>query len=114
MDPDQDQPRRVPAPRDGGRDTGCDSGEAWFPVVPAPRRAPSLECLPSRVTTPGERPVPSAALVVAPRSSALAVSEPAVPGLLRCWVRTVAHAVHVAVDGLRSLLGTMVPAPASR
>jgi hypothetical protein len=110
MDPDQHPPRRVPAPRDGGRDLGGDGGDAWYPCVPAPRVAPDLERLPAAVATI-ERPEPSAALVLVPRS---AVTDAGVTGLLRAWGRAVARAVHAAVDGVRTVLGALVPTPAAR
>ncbi|PVZ09481.1 hypothetical protein [Actinomycetospora cinnamomea] len=117
MDPDHDPPRRVPAPRAGGHDAGGDpGGEARDPFVPVPRRAPAVERLPDGVTTSTEPPAPaSAALVPAPRPAAdLAAGEAGVPRALRSWVRAVARAVRIAVDGVRSLLDALVPAPASR
>jgi len=112
MDPDQHPPRGVPAPRDGGRELRGDGGEAWFPFVPRPRVAPDLERLPVAVVTT-ERPQPSTALVLVPRP-ALAVSAPGVSGLLRTWGRAVARSVHAAVDGVRTLLGALLPTPAAR
>ncbi|GLZ46651.1 hypothetical protein Acsp06_28360 [Actinomycetospora sp. NBRC 106375] len=111
MDPDQDRPW-VPRPRAGGEDTG----DAWFPVVPAPRAAPTLEQMPGRVATLTERPAaPTAAVVpVAPRSAALAVRDAGLPGLLSSWRRAVVRLVGAAVDGFRSVIGLLVAAPASR
>ena len=103
MDPDQDP--RVPAPRDGGRDTAEDGGYPFLPYVPAPRVAPALERL-DRVATP---PSPWTARVPVP-----VVRDPEVPGLLRTWGRAVTRAVHVAVDGVRSLFDALVPTPAHR
>lgn len=40
MDEDEDRPDGVPAPREGGREY------LGHHVVPAPRTAPALECLP--------------------------------------------------------------------
>jgi len=117
MDPDQEPPRRVPAPRDGGRDLDGDTGgEAWYPYVPAPRGAPALERLTGRAATPAAHPAPPAgALVLVPqRPLALTVHDPGVSVVLRSWARAVVRAVHVAVDGVRSLLDALVPAPASR
>ncbi|HWN28521.1 MAG TPA: hypothetical protein VNP37_16265 [Actinomycetospora sp.] len=115
MDPDQHPPRRVPAPRDGGRDLGGDGGDAWYPFVPAPRVAPDLERLPAVAAAPTARPEASTALVLVPRpASALAVSDAGVTGLLRAWGRAVARAVHAAVDGVRTVLGALVPTPAAR
>ncbi|MHC1561779.1 hypothetical protein ACR9E3_22685 [Actinomycetospora sp. C-140] len=113
MDPDQDRPW-VPRPREGGEDTG----DAWFPVVPAPRAAPVLEQLPGRVATLAERPAaasaPTAAPVpVAPRSTALAVRDAGVPGLLLAWRRAAVRLVRAAVDGVRSVIGLLVAAPGS-
>ncbi|WP_433785070.1 hypothetical protein ACQPX6_01995 [Actinomycetospora sp. CA-101289] len=105
MDPDQHPPRRVPAPREGGRDLGGDGGDAWFPFVPAPRVAPEIERLPAVVVTPAERP---GALVLAPPRP----TAPAVPDLLRTWSRAVVRAVHAAVDGVRTLFDALVPTPA--
>jgi hypothetical protein len=114
MDPDQHPPRRVPAPRDGGRERGGDGGDAWFPFVPGPRVAPDLERLSGAIATI-ERPEPSTALVLVPRPApALATPDAGVPGLLRSWGRAVARAVHAAVDGVRTLLGALVPTPAAR
>jgi hypothetical protein len=118
MDPDHDQPPWVPQPRAGGGEPGG----GWFPLVPAPRVAPDLERMPGRVATldaPAERSAgstaPSTELVPVPRrSDAVAVRDAGVPGLLRAWGRTVARLVHAAVDGVRSLLDALVPAPASR
>jgi hypothetical protein len=116
MDPDQHPPRRVPAPRDGGRDLGGDGGDAWYPCVPAPRVAPDLERLPAVAAVPTARPEPSTALVPVPRPSALAGT--GVTGLLRAWGRAVARAVHAVVDGVvdgvRTVLGALVPTPAAR
>lgn len=111
MDPDQHPPRRVPAPRDGGRDLGGDGGDAWYPCVPAPRVAPDLERLPAGAAEPTARPEPSAALVLVPRS---AVTDSGVSGLLRAWRRAVARALSAAVDGVRAVLGALVPTPAAR
>jgi hypothetical protein len=117
MDPDHDLPPWVPRPREGGDEPGG----GWFPVVPAPRVAPELERLPGRVATldvpaPAARTaVPSAELVpVADRSGAVTVRDAGIPGLLRGWGRAVARLVQAAVDGVRSVLGALVPAPASR
>jgi hypothetical protein len=110
MDPDQHPPRRVPAPRDGGRELGGDGGDAWCPFVPAPRVAPEPECLPGAVATI-ERPEPSAALVLVPRP---AVTDAGVSGLLRAWGRALARALSAAVDGVRAVLGALVPTPAPR
>jgi hypothetical protein len=115
MDPDQDRPPRVPPPRQGG-----DTGGGWYPVVPAPRVAPALERLPGRVATLPDRPVetpapPSAALVpVTRRSAAVAVPDAWLPGVLRSWAGAVVRLVHAALDGVRSLLGALIPAPTSR
>jgi hypothetical protein len=106
MDPDQHPPRRVPAPREGGRDLGGDGGDAWFPFVPAPRVAPEIERLPAVVVAPAVRP--ETALVLAPRPAA----DTGVPDLLRTWSRAVVRAVHAAVDGVRTLLGALAPTPA--
>jgi hypothetical protein len=111
MDPDQHPPRRVPAPRDGGRELGGDGGDAWYPSVPAPRVAPELERLPGGVATT-ERPEPSAALVLVPRPTALAATDAGVSGLLRAWGRAVARTLHAAVDGVRTVLGALVATPA--
>jgi hypothetical protein len=114
MDPDHDLPPWVPSPRQGGGEPGG----GWFPVVPAPRVAPALERLPGRVATleaPAPERAPSAALVPVPHhSAAVAVRDGGVPGVLLAWGRTVARLVQAAVDGVRSLLGALVPAPASR
>ena len=120
MDPDQDRPR-VPRPRADGEDTG----DAWFPVVPAPRTAPTLERLPGQVATLAERPAvpptpptpatPAVAPVPVPhRSADLAVRDAGLPGVLRSWGRAVARLVHAAVDGVRSVVGLLLAAPASR
>jgi hypothetical protein len=109
MDPDQHPPRRVPAPRDGGRELGGDGGDAWYPFVPAPRVAPELERLPVGVATTG-RSEPSTALVLVPRPT----TAPAVTGLLRAWGRAVARTLSAAVDGVRAVLGALVPTPAAR
>jgi hypothetical protein len=115
MDPDQHPPRRVPAPRDGGRDLGGDGGDAWYPCVPAPRVAPDLERLPALAAVPTARPEPSTALVHVPRPRTLAVTtDSSVIGLLRAWGRAAARAVHAAVDGVRTVLGALVPTPAAR
>jgi hypothetical protein len=115
MDPDQHPPGRVPAPRDGGREPGGDGGEAWFPFVPGPRVAPELECLPATVAVPIPRREPSAALVLRPRRvPALPVPDAGLPGVLRSWGRAVSRAVHAAVDGVRAVLGALVPTPAAR
>ncbi|WP_328303278.1 hypothetical protein [Actinomycetospora sp. NBC_00405] len=108
MEPDQDP--RVPAPRDGGRETAEDGGYPFLPFVPAPRVAPWIERMP--VTAPLPTPV------TAPVSTAL-VPAPVAPGaglpaLLRAWGRAVSRAVHAAVDGVRSLFDALVPAPAPR
>ena len=114
MDPDQHPPRRVPAPRDGGRRRGADGGDAWHPVVPGPRVAPDLERLPLGIAT-AERPAPSAALVPVPRpAAARTVPDGGVSGLLRSCGRVVARAVHAAVDRVWTLLGALVPAPTAR
>jgi hypothetical protein len=105
MDPDQDP--RVPAPRDGGREIAEDGGYPFLPFVPAPRVAPALERLTGPVTPPAR--VPSAALVPVP-----VVRDDGLPGLLRTWGRVATRAVHVAVDGLRSLFDALVPTPAPR
>jgi len=110
MDPDQDRPPRVPQPRVGGGEPG-----EWCPLVPAPRVAPALETLPGRVATLADRPAPPAALVPVPRRAtavATAVRDAGLPGVLRSWGRAVAQAVHAAVDGVRSLLAALAPAPA--
>jgi hypothetical protein len=116
MDPEQDRPPWVPSPRvDGG-----DVGGGFHPVVPAPRDAPALEQLSGRVATLAERPVglasrPSAALVPVPRrTTAMAVHDAGLPGVLRSWARAVTRLVHAAVDGVRSLLDALAPAPAPR
>ena len=118
MEPDE-QPPWVPAPREGGRDLGGDG--AGYPVIPAPRRAPSLERIPATVATLTAPPLApshtsSTALVLAPRhSTALAVRDAGVPGLLRTWGRAVARLVHTALDGVRALVDALVPpAPAPR
>jgi hypothetical protein len=114
MDPDHDLPPWVPSPREGGGEPGG----GWFPVVPAPRVAPALERLPGRVATleaPAPERVISAALVPVPhRCTAVTVRDVGAPGVLRVWGRTVARLVVAAVDGVRSLLGALVPAPAPR
>jgi hypothetical protein len=114
MDPDHDQPPWVPQPRTGGGEPGG----GWFPLVPAPRVAPDLERMTGRVATldaPAERSAASTELVPVPRrSGAVALRDTGVPGLLRAWGRTVARLVHAAVDGVRSLLDALAPAPASR
>jgi hypothetical protein len=115
MDPDQHPSRRVPAPRDGGRERGADGGDAWYPCVPRPRVAPDLERLPGGVATPSERHEPSMARVPAPRpATALTEPDAGVAGLLRSWGRAVTRAVHAAVDRVRTLLGALVPTPAAR
>lgn len=101
MEPDQDP--RVPAPRDGGRETAEDGGYPFLPVVPAPRAASWVERMP--VTAP--LPIPSTAL-------APVVPDGGLPALLRTWGRAVTRAVHMAADGVRSLFDALVPAPASR
>ncbi len=103
MEPDQDP--RVPAPRDGGRETAEDGGYPFLPFVPAPRVAPSIERMP--VTAP--LPIPSTALVPAP-----VAPDAGLPALLRVWGRAVTRAVQAAVDGVRSLVDALVPAPAPR
>jgi hypothetical protein len=118
MDPDQDRPPWVPSPRTDGGDTGG----GFYPVVPAPRVAPALERLPGRVATLAERPVdtataPSTALVPVARRSTGATPVPGVPdvpGVLCTWARAVSRLVHAAVDGVRSLVDALVPAPAPR
>ena len=114
MDPDQHPPRRVPPPRDGGRDLGGDGGDGWYPFVPAPRVAPDLERLRAVAATPAARPKPSTALVLVPRPAVLPGSDAGVTGLLRAWGRAVARAVHAAVDSVRTVLGALVPTPAAR
>jgi hypothetical protein len=101
MEPDQDP--RVPAPRDGGRETAEDGGYPFLPFVPAPRVAPPIERMP--VTAP--LPTPSTPLVPVDPDAGL-------PALLRTWGRAVTRAVHAAVDGVRSLFDALVPAPAPR
>lgn len=110
MDPDQDPPRRVPAPRQGGHDVGGESGgDAWYPWVPAPRGAPGIEARPARPAQAS-----TAVVLASPRPAALAVPDAGLPGLLRTWVRAVVRAVQVTVDGVRSLLGAPTAAAASR
>jgi hypothetical protein len=101
MEPDQDP--RVPAPRDGGRETAEDGGYPFLPFVPAPRVAPWIERMPvaAALPTPSTAPAP-----VAPGAG--------LPVLLRVWGRAVTRAVHAAVDGVRSLFDALVPAPAPR
>jgi hypothetical protein len=101
MEPDQDP--RVPAPRDGGRETAEDGGYPFLPFVPAPRVAPWIERMP--VTAP--LPTPSTAPAPVTPGAGL-------PALLRVWGRAVTRAVHAAVSGVRSLLDALVPAPAPR
>jgi hypothetical protein len=113
MEPDE-QPPWVPAPREGRHDTGWE--RVGHPVIPAPRPAPSLERLPGAVATLTERPPAprgtSAAVVLAPRhSTALAVIDLGVPGVLRAWGRVVVRLVHAAVAGVRALVAPVVPAP---
>ncbi|MEJ2863422.1 hypothetical protein [Actinomycetospora flava] len=97
----------VPAPRDRDRADVRAGGDPWSPTVPFPRVAPAVERLPATV--------PSAALVPVPRhSAALVVRETEEPGFLRACARAVARAVHVTVDGVRSLVALLAAAPASR
>lgn len=116
MDPDHGRPPRVPRPRESGGDTGG----AWYPAVPAPRGAPALERIRTRVATLADRPVgtpaaPATTLVpVARRCAAVAVPQTALPGVLCSWGRAVARLVHAAVDGVGSLVRALVPAPVSR
>jgi hypothetical protein len=101
MEPDQDP--RVPAPRDGGRETAEDGGYPFLPFVPAPRVAPWVERMPvtAPLPTPSTAPAP-----VAPGAG--------LPALLRVWGRAVTRTVHAAVDGVRSLFDALVPTPAPR
>ena len=103
----------VPAPRDGGRAEtragGGAGGDPWSPTVPFPRVAPAVE----RLTDDEPAAAPSTALV--PRcSAALAVRDTAPSGLWRRCAHAVARLVHVAVDGVRSLVALLAVAPASR
>ena len=123
MDEDEDRPPRIPAPRRGGHD------DPGHPVVPAPRRAPALECIPhptgtvttitDRSTPPTADRAPSSALVLSPgRSTALAVRDESVGSRLRAFgrevARVVARVVGAAVQGMRSLLEGLAPCPSAR
>jgi hypothetical protein len=110
----------VPSPRVGGGDFGGGS----YPVVPAPRVAPALERIPGRVATLADRPLDAAALPsprpstelvpVARRSTEVAARDAGVSGVVRSCARAVVRAAQVAVDGVRSLLVALAPAPAPR
>jgi hypothetical protein len=65
------------------------------------------------VATLADRQAPPAALVPVPRHAiAVAVPDAGLPGVLRTWGRAMVHAVQAAVDGVRSLLAALAPAPA--
>lgn len=93
----------VPAPRDGDRADVRAGGDPWAPTIPFPRVAPAVERLP--------QPVPPVAL---PTPTALAVRDVPAPGVVGVCVRAVTRIVHATVDGVRSVLGLFVAAPASR
>jgi len=61
------------------------------------------------MTVTAPLPTPSTALVPAP-----VAPDAGLPALLRTWGRAVTRAVHAAVDGVRSLVDALVPAPAPR
>jgi hypothetical protein len=42
------------------------------------------------------------------------VTEAGVSGVLRAWGRAVARTLSAAVDGVRAVLGALVPTPAAR
>lgn len=103
----------VPAPRDGGRADiragGAAGGDPWSATVPFPRVAPAAERLTARVVAEG----PLSALAAVP-AAAPAGGDTRAPGALRACLRAVARLVHVTVDGVRSLVGLLPAAPASR
>ncbi len=120
MDEDEDPAPRVPGPREGGRE------HPVHPVVPAPRRAPTLESLArpagtvatltGRGTSAEDDRAPSTALAVpARRSGAIALRDDSLPSRLRArgreGARVVARLGGAAVDGLRALIEGLAPAP---